>query len=160
MEYHRLSTEVAGQQNGMDPKSGLQRNYQRVKLLLPFVWPASSFVLQLRVVGALTLLVLGRVVNLYVPIYYKRIVDHLTARAGVTISVPFGLILMYGFLRLLQGNAGLNNLRQLVWIKVTQYTSKKMKVRVFEHLHSLSLHWHLNRQTGATLRIMDRGYVQ
>eukprot|EP01134_Creolimax_fragrantissima_P005743 CFRG5743T1 len=139
------------------PKSGLHKNYERVRLLLPFVWPASSFVLQMRVVAALLLLIAGRVVNLYVPMYYKRIVDSLTQQSGYPMEVPLGLIGMYSFLRLLQGNGGLNNIRQLVWIKVTQYTSKKMKVKVFEHLHSLSLHWHLNRQTGSTLRIMDRG---
>ena len=66
------------------------------------------------------------------------------------------------FLRFLQGgsvgSSGLsNNLRSFLWINVQQYTSRALQVKLFEHLHGLSLRWHLGRKTGEILRVIDRG---
>lgn len=51
----------------------------------------------------------------------------------------------------------LNNLRSFMWIKVSQYTGRAIRVKLFTHLHALSLRWHLSRKTGEVLRMMDRG---
>ena len=51
----------------------------------------------------------------------------------------------------------LNNLRSFIWIKVQQYTSRSVQTELFEHLHDLSLRWHLGRKTGEVIRMVDRG---
>ena len=51
----------------------------------------------------------------------------------------------------------LNNMRAFLWIPVEQYTTREIEVSLFQHLHSLSLRWHLSRKTGEVLRVMDRG---
>ena len=56
------------------------------------------------------------------------------------------------------GSMGLlPNLRSFLWIKVQQYTSRSVQVELFEHLHNLSLRWHLHRKTGEVIRMVDRG---
>lgn len=51
----------------------------------------------------------------------------------------------------------MNTLRSFLWIRVSQYTTKEVSIRLFSHLHGLSLKWHLSKKTGEVLRIMDRG---
>ena len=56
------------------------------------------------------------------------------------------------------GSMGLlNNLRAFIWIRVQQYTSRSVQTQLFEHLHNLSLRWHLHRKTGEVIRMVDRG---
>lgn len=55
------------------------------------------------------------------------------------------------------GSGLLNSLRSFLWIRVSQYTTKEVSIRLFGHLHGLSLKWHLSKKTGEVLRIMDRG---
>ena len=68
------------------------------------MWPTSSFSLQVRVMACLGILVIGRVVNLYTPIYYKHIVDAFTPGPGKTLVFPVDLILMVGVARVLFGS--------------------------------------------------------
>ncbi|XP_065894792.1 ATP-binding cassette sub-family B member 6-like [Dysidea avara] len=160
--------------------------WKKIRLLLPFVWPRGKLFLQVLVLLCFLILVAGRGVSLLVPIYYKKIVDELTpsssASYGTTtgnksfvgldftltinenqqVTFPVELIIIYVFLRFLQGGAVgsiglLNNLRVFLWIKVQQYTSRTMQVDLFAHLHALSLRWHLGRKTGEVLSVMDRG---
>lgn len=67
-------------------------------------------------------------------------------------------IMMWVVLKTLQGDTGyLNIVRTVLWIGVSIDTRKKMRVKLFMHLHSLSVRWHLHRKTGEVLRVMDRG---
>lgn len=105
------------------------------------------------------LLIAGRVINLYVPIYSKKIVDSIS---GSESTFRWDWILIYVLFKFLQGGGTgsmgvLNNLRTYFWIRVNQYTTREIEVELFRHLHSLSLAWHLKRKTGEVLRIMDRG---
>lgn len=104
-------------------------------------------------------MIAGRVINVYVPIYSKKIVDSLS---GGESSFRWDWILIYVMFKFLQGGGTgsmgvLNNLRTYFWIRVNQYTTREIEVELFRHLHSLSLAWHLKRKTGEVLRIMDRG---
>lgn len=108
---------------------------------------------------SVALLIAGRVINLYVPIYNKKIVDSLS---GSESTFRWDWILIYVLFKFLQGGGTgsmglLNNLRTYFWIRVNQYTTREIEVELFRHLHSLSLAWHLKRKTGEVLRIMDRG---
>ena len=150
---------------------------QKAKVIFPYVWPKGHPMLQLRVIVCFFILAIGRVVNLYVPIYYKKIVNALTPKQNITdsldltygmtinntgITFPMISILIYIILRFLQGgsigNMGFtNNLRSYLWIRVQQYTMRAMQRRLFSHLHDLSLRWHLGRKTGEVIRVIDRG---
>ncbi|XP_063853359.1 ATP-binding cassette sub-family B member 6-like [Scylla paramamosain] len=135
--------------------------FRKLSVLLPFIWPKKSPVLQCAVLFCFILLVLGRVANVFVPLYYKLIVDGLGGSGGEPTFV-WDAVLVYVALKFLQGGGTggtglLNNLRSLLWISVQQYTSREVQVQLFAHLHNLSLRWHLGRKTGEVLRVMDRG---
>ncbi|XP_030748439.1 ATP-binding cassette sub-family B member 6, mitochondrial-like isoform X2 [Sitophilus oryzae] len=142
-------------------KSTWRGLWKKIKTLSPFLWPKMSFILQTRVIFCFILLGFGRAINLYIPIYNKKIVDSLTPVPNEPLQFRWDWILIYVAFKFLQGGGGgmgfLNNLRTFLWIRVQQYTTKEVQVELFRHLHSLSLRWHLNRKTGEVLRIMDRG---
>nr|XP_054767869.1 ATP-binding cassette sub-family B member 6-like [Lytechinus pictus] len=132
--------------------------WTKVRIVWPYVWPKGNFLMQLRVLLCLLILVAGRVINVFVPVLNKNIVDALSGHP----TFPVRYIVYYVGCKLLQGGGFgslglLSNMRSLLWIRVQQYTTKGIMVRLFEHLHHLSLRWHLNRKTGEVLRMMDRG---
>ncbi|TKS66342.1 ATP-binding cassette sub-family B member 6, mitochondrial [Collichthys lucidus] len=133
---------------------------KKVRLLIPYMWPHGNVFLQLLVVFCLGLLGVERAINVFVPIYYKNIVDELTD--GSTWHTLAITVLIYVLLKFLQGGGAgtsgfVSNLRSFTWIRVQQYTNRVVQVRLFSHLHSLSLRWHLGRKTGEVLRSIDRG---
>ncbi|KZC11789.1 ATP-binding cassette sub-family B member 6, mitochondrial [Dufourea novaeangliae] len=142
-----------------DTSSAWNNALYKIKTLAPFLWPKKSFLLQLRVTFCFVLLILGRLINLYVPVYNKKIVDSVTEAHGI---FRWDLVLIYVAFKFLQGGGTggmgvLNNLRSFLWIRIQQYTTREIEVELFRHLHSLSLRWHLGRKTGEVLRVMDRG---
>lgn len=148
---------------------------KKIDHLWPFIWPRGSIALQLCVLLCMGLLVAGRVVNLFNPIYYKKIVNSLSySNSSKSVGVEGNVIVINGIqfrwdyvltyvgLWFLQGGGFgsmgfLNNFRTFLWIYVQQYTTRKIEVKLFAHLHGLSLRWHLGRKTGEVLRVMDRG---
>jgi ABC-type transport system involved in Fe-S cluster assembly fused permease/ATPase subunit len=142
-----------------------------LKSLLPYVWQ-----FRWRVALALLFLVAAKAANVGVPIVLKQIVDSLTgegaagaAARGVAdaaasaagdlhpaaLAVPVALIVGYGLLRL--STSVFTELREYVFAKVTQRTVREIALKVFRHLHSLSLRFHLERQTGGLTRDIERG---
>ncbi|XP_064072654.1 ATP-binding cassette sub-family B member 6 [Vanessa tameamea] len=142
-----------------DNRSTFRNVFGKLRTLFPFLWPRKSLCLQIYVFICILALLAGRVINLYVPIYNKRIVDSL--------SIPplyfrWDLVVIYVFFKFLQGGGTggmglLNNLRSFLWIRVQQYTTRELQLELFRHLHDLPLKWHLSRKTGEVLRVMDRG---
>jgi len=129
--------------------------------LLPFVWPAGRPDLRLRVVLAFLVLVLAKLVTIAVPILFRDATDWLTAnspQAGspggvLALSATF-LILAYGFSRVLM--MVLNQIRDLFFTKVGQHAVRSLNNRTFQHLHRLSLRFHLERRTGGLSRVIER----
>ena len=127
-----------------------------MRSLVPFLWRDNSFELRARVVGAVALLILALLANVYVPILYKGAVDALTPRgADVLLVLPFALILGYGLLRFTATAS--SEIRDAIFAKVTQRAVRRVATRVFRHLHKLSLRYHLDRQTGGLSRAIERG---
>jgi ATP-binding cassette subfamily B protein len=102
-------------------------------------------------------LISSKVATVYVPIVYAKAVDRLSQHGGVAavLAVPVGLIVAYGLLRL--AAAGFGELRDAVFAAVQQRTVRRVALRTFEHMHSLSLRFHLDRQTGGVSRAIERG---
>ncbi len=102
-------------------------------------------------------LVAAKVANVYVPILYSRAVDALSRHGGEAqvLAVPVGLIVGYGLIRL--ASAGFGELRDAVFAAVQQRTVRRVALQTFEHMHRLSLRFHLDRQTGGVSRAIERG---
>ncbi|GAB1232318.1 ABC transporter ATP-binding protein/permease [Ferrigenium sp. UT4] len=116
-----------------------------VPYLLEFKW---------RVTAVVLLLIASKLANVGVPLLLKEIVDAMS-RPQALLAVPVLLILAYGVLRLLSSAFG--ELRDALFAKVTQRAIRRVALQVFEHLHSLSLRFHLDRQTGGVSRDIERG---
>jgi ATP-binding cassette, subfamily B, heavy metal transporter len=111
-----------------------------------------------RVAAALAFMVGAKVANVGVPVLLKELVDAMTLKPGSVQSmlvVPMGLLLAYGLLRL--STSLFTELRELVFAKATQGAARSIALRTFQHLHSLSLRFHLERQTGGMTRDIERG---
>ncbi|WP_394680560.1 ABCB family ABC transporter ATP-binding protein/permease [uncultured Comamonas sp.] len=124
-----------------------------LKRLLPYLWTYKW-----RVLAALVLMVGAKVANVGVPVLLKHVVDALDIRPGnpqALLVVPVGLLLAYGGLRLLTSVFG--ELRELVFSKATQGAARAIALQTFEHLHAMSLRFHLERQTGGMTRDIERG---
>jgi ATP-binding cassette subfamily B protein len=101
-------------------------------------------------------LVLAKVANVAVPVVLKDIVDHVSASPGIAVAaVPMALILGYGAMRVM--TTVFTELREVVFARVTQQAVRRIALQVFEHLHALSLRFHLDRQTGGLTRDIERG---
>ena len=126
-----------------------------IRTLLPYLWPRGSLEMRGRVVLAMLLLVGAKVANVYVPILYKEAVDILSDDAAAVIVVPVAILLAYGALRVL--TVAFGELRDAVFAKVAERAIRTVALRVFDHLHRLSLRFHVERRTGGLSRAIERG---
>ena len=126
-----------------------------IRSLMPFLWSGNGFELRVRVVIALALLGISIAANVGVPIVYKQAVDALTPGRDVVLALPLAMIGAYGLLRLVSVASG--EIRDAIFAKVTQHAIRTVALSVFEHLHGLSLRFHLDRQTGGLSRAIERG---
>ncbi len=124
-----------------------------LRRLLPYLWQYKW-----RVLAALMFMIAAKLANVGVPVLLKHLVDALDVRAGdakALLVVPVGLLLAYGLLRF--STTLFTELRDLVFAKATQGASRSIALSTFEHLHALSLRFHLERQTGGMTRDIERG---
>lgn len=113
--------------------------------------------MRIRVIVAMICLVLSKVANVYAPIIYKNIVDILSPEdaANAILFVPAAMIIGYGFVRTLSIIFG--EIREAVFINVAQRAMRTVAITTFEHLHALSMRFHMDRQTGGLSRVIERG---
>ncbi|MFI4989073.1 MAG: ABC transporter transmembrane domain-containing protein, partial [Alphaproteobacteria bacterium] len=145
------------------PRQSAVEAWRTIRTLLPYLWPKGAFDLRARVVTALVFLVAAKGVNVYVPMLYKRAVDslsqggggHVTAAATAAAGVPIAIILAYGLARVTA--LGFGELRDAIFAKVAARAIRQVALRTFEHLHRLSLRFHLDRRTGGMVRSIERG---
>jgi len=140
--------ETAGQTAAPERSDG--RTLQR---LLPYLWTYKW-----RVVLALGFMVGAKLANVSVPLLLKNLIDTMTLKPGDPVAVlvvPVALLLAYGGLRLT--TSAFTELRELVFAKATQGAARSIALQTFEHLHALSLRFHLARQTGGMTRDIERG---
>jgi ATP-binding cassette subfamily B protein len=127
-----------------------RRNEWRVvRLLLPYLWEY-----RVRVLFALAFLVVAKLANVGVPLVLKDVVDALDPQTAV-LAMPIALLAAYGLLRF--STTLFAELRDIIFVRVTQRAIRRIALAVFRHLHSLSLRFHLERQTGGVSRDIERG---
>ncbi len=132
------------------PASTAPRNdWKTLRTLIPFLWEHKP-----RVIAALICLMLAKGAMVATPWFLKEIVDHLSVK-DVLLTLPLAFLLGYGALRLT--STLFNELRDAIFAKVTQSSIRRVAMRVFRHLHALSLRFHLERQTGGMSRDIERG---
>ncbi|KAF1936950.1 heavy metal tolerance protein precursor [Clathrospora elynae] len=124
-------------------------------VFFPYLWPSKDRKLQLIVVACFMLVFAQRVVNLLVPDQIGNIVERL---AHPDKGNPWTAIIIFISLRFLQGSNGLlGAARAALWIPVSQYSYRELSVAAFEHVHSLSLDFHLGKKTGEVLSALGKG---
>ncbi|MSQ05319.1 MAG: ABC transporter ATP-binding protein/permease [Nitrosomonadaceae bacterium] len=126
-----------------------RNDWQVIRTLLPYLWE-----FKVRVASALILLVMAKLASVAVPLLLKEIVDALDQPRAMLV-MPVLLLIGYGALRLCSTLFG--ELRDAVFAKVTQRAIRRVALKVFGHLHALSLRFHLERQTGGVSRDIERG---
>ncbi len=125
-------------------------DWQTLRTLFPYLWRYKG-----RVLLALSCLAIAKLANVSVPLLLKSIVDQLSQGGNAMLAVPVAMILGYGLLRL--GSTAFGELRDAVFSKVAQGAIRQVALETFQHLHRLSLRFHLNRQTGGVTRDIERG---
>ncbi len=121
-----------------------------LRALTPFLW-----IYRGRVLFALLFLVLAKVANVGIPLVLKDIVDSLEAKEGILLVLPLAFLILYGALRL--ASSLFNELRDAVFARVRHGATRSISVKVLDHLHRLSLRYHLERKTGGLSRDIERG---
>ncbi|TNG00694.1 MAG: ABC transporter ATP-binding protein/permease [Gammaproteobacteria bacterium] len=129
---------------------GNRDDWNNLKRLTPFLWDYRG-----RVLMALTSLILAKLANVGVPIVLKEIVDALDQPQHLIVELPIILLLAYGILRL--ASSLFNELRDALFARVRYRAMRHVANRLLEHLHRLSLRFHLERKTGAITRDLERG---
>ena len=127
-----------------------RNDWQTIRSLLPYLWNYRG-----RAGLALAFLVASKFAIVGVPLALKEIVDVLDQPEGQSIALPLALLVAYGVLRL--AGSAFNELRDVIFAKVRHGTMRELSMKSLDHLHRLSLRYHLERKTGALSRDMERG---
>ena len=149
MRHHGSSTDSAP----ILPAPAQRSDRETLKRLFPYLWTYKW-----RVLAALSFMVGAKLANVSVPLLLKQLIDSMSFKPEqpqTALVVPLSLLLTYGVLRLLV--SALTELRELVFAKATQGAARQIALETFEHLHGLSLRFHLERQTGGMTRDIERG---
>lgn len=137
------------------PASGMQT----ISRVLPYLWPKGQGWVKRRVVMALSLLFLAKLVSFVTPMLYKQAVDNLAGDAPDQATLlglaAVGLTVAYGLARL--GAVLFGELRDAVFVRVGQRALRHLALETFTHIHRLSLRYHITRKTGGLSRIIERG---
>ncbi len=146
-----------------------ENHWKTLRTMLPYLWPQGLPGLRLRVVLAMILLLISKLIIVYVPFLYKAAVDSLSggvagegadiatrvARHIDLLAVPLALIVAYGVARALHQIFAQG--RDAIFADVGQHAMRQVALKTFQHVHGLSLRFHLERRTGGLSRTIDRG---
>lgn len=141
-----------------DPKAKIE-GMNVIRRVIPYLWPEGHRGVKIRVVVAIGVLLLAKVIAVGTPFFYKAAVDSLAAEArDDTWLIALGavwLTVLYGLSRL--ANTGLQQLRDVIFTPVGQRALRTLALETFTHIHRLSMRYHITRKTGGLSRIIERG---
>ena len=143
-----------------DTATASASGWQTIKRIAPYLWPKGELWVKQRVVFALLLLLVSKIVSVCTPYLYKKAVDALTSQSGTDIGSALllgavGLTVAYGLARM--GTVFFGEMRDWVFVRVGQRALRKLAFETFTHIHRLSLRYHITRKTGGLSRIIERG---
>jgi hypothetical protein len=139
------------------PSRGWWEYIRGYSVFFPYLWPSKDRQLQIVVVVCFALVLVQRGVNVLVPYQLGVITNILSGESG-PIRLPWKEIGLYVLYRLLQGsNSLIGAARATLWIPVQQYSYRELSIASFEHVHSLSLDFHLGKKTGEVLSALGKG---
>lgn len=131
-------------------RASFENSWKKIKIFLPFIWP-KSFQLKIYFLLTLVILCVSAVINVYTPIYSKKIVDSLIPEGNENSEFRWDFICIYCFLKYLRS---INDLKEIFWSRIDHNVNKEIEISVFAHIQNLSIRWHLNRKTGEVIQIM------
>ena len=133
------------------------KTFKPLLYLMPYLWPKNNKNFKIRLILAICFLIFAKLANVSVPIFLGKAVDSLDElnKDSLIVFIPIVFIAAYGIARFL--HAGFGEIRDALFARIGQNAIRRAALKIFEHLHNLSLKFHLNRQTGALSRIIDRG---
>jgi ATP-binding cassette, subfamily B, heavy metal transporter len=146
-DHRSLSLPLSVKQPADGPRR--RSEWRAVGMLVPYLWE-----FRVRVAIALAFLIVAKLANVAVPLVMKRVVDSLDSSLAVLV-LPLALLAGYGILRF--STTLFAELRDVVFVRVTQRAIRRVALSVFRHMHNLSLRFHLERQTGGVSRDIERG---
>ena len=136
-----------------DEKRSALRTIRRVG---PYLWPQDNSAVKTRLIVSILLLVLAKLVSAGTPFLYGYTVDSLVLPdASLFVIGAIGLIIAYGLARVLSN--GFQQLRDVVFAPVAQRALRSLALETFQHIHNLSMRYHITRRTGGLSRIIERG---
>ncbi|WP_299657112.1 ABC transporter ATP-binding protein/permease [uncultured Tateyamaria sp.] len=148
-------------QNAPDPNKNVAEaerssGLRTIRKVAPYLWPADKPWVKQRVVLAMLALILSKVVSVYTPIIYRDAVNVLGGEGVSQLALgAIGLTIAYGVARLM--NVGFQQLRDAIFARVAQRALRMLALETFEHIHRLSMRYHITRKTGGLSRIIERG---
>jgi ABC-type transport system involved in Fe-S cluster assembly fused permease/ATPase subunit len=156
-----MPTDTAAQATAEDDRKTMakeerQSGWRTIRRVAPYLWPEDLPWVKHRVVWALVLLLVSKLVSVGTPVLYKGAVDALAAEGVPMLALgAVGLTVAYGVARLL--TVGFQQLRDAVFARVGQRALRMLALQTFNHIHRLSMRYHITRKTGGLSRIIERG---
>ncbi len=134
--------------------------WSTIKRIGPYLWPKGETWVKRRVLAAMALLIMSKIVSVSTPYLYKRAVDALTLKGAADPATfllfgAVGLTVAYGLARM--GTVFFGEMRDWVFVRVGQRALRKLALETFTHIHQLSMRYHITRKTGGLSRIIERG---
>lgn len=132
-----------------------------IRKVAPYLWPKDKAWVKIRILLSLLALLVGKVITVLTPFFYKGAVDAMAPDQGGPTTVfmltagAVGLTIAYGVARLM--SVGFNQLRDVIFARVAQRALRQLALETFRHIHAMSLRYHISRKTGGLSRIIERG---
>ncbi|MFN3970546.1 MAG: ABCB family ABC transporter ATP-binding protein/permease [Gemmobacter sp.] len=150
---------VTGTATSADAGTARASGIQTMLRVLPYLWPPGESWIKRRVVAALGMLIVAKVIAVATPFLYKAAVDRLAGDAPDAAMMlmlgAVGLTVAYGLARL--GQVAFQELRDAIFVRVGQRALRRLALETFTHIHRLSMRYHITRKTGGLSRVIERG---
>ena len=137
------------------PTNDAKPDFAVMRRFLPYLWPKNEAGLRARIVFALWLVVVSKLIQLSMAWLYGQAIDRMVPGMQDGVAIAVALVAAYAGARF--GGVLFDNLRNVVFERVGQEATRRLAENVFSHLHNLSMRFHMNRRTGAVTKVIERG---
>jgi ATP-binding cassette, subfamily B, heavy metal transporter len=139
----------------LDSTSKTKPDFAVMARFLPYLWPKDDMALRLRIVIALSLVIVSKIVGFAMTLLLGNVIDQMAPGNQAGVNIAIALVAAYAGARF--GEVFFNNIRNVVFERVGQDATRRLAENVFGHLHNLSMRFHMNRRTGAVTKVIERG---